>query len=230
MLALGGGCWVDWVGGWVLGRRVLWDKYQERSAVECSALRQWSRSNWACGDSAPSKSCYIWCNVSQVSNDSHPSDPQSGPNQDTPSKSCYISCNVRCLLTAAHQTHRVDPTKMNIDLDEMNVTSEQLAAPFSSLPKYAKQCKLSLRIKHVTKANLGWRTDAYPKIHCKGYDTYLCVCVWNGWTGRRKRRCFFTFCAPSVPKHFAASAWDQVATAWSHCLWLCFCEPFPWSS
>ena len=31
-------------------------------------------------------------------------------------------CMASCLVSTPHETHRVGPTKMNIDLDELNVT------------------------------------------------------------------------------------------------------------
>ena len=55
---------------------------------------------------------------------------------------------------------------------------KKLAMASSWLRTYLKQNSLKLtQLKRFTKANLNFKTLAYPEIHCKGYDTYL-VLKW----------------------------------------------------
>lgn len=46
-----------------------------------------------------------------------------------------------------------------------------------SLRAYAKQEKLPLRLKKLTKTRLRWKTRGYPELACSGYDTYV-ICKW----------------------------------------------------
>ena len=45
------------------------------------------------------------------------------------------------------------------------------------LRDFARQNKLSLTLKKLTKSNLTWESLKYPEIKCKGYDTYI-VLKW----------------------------------------------------
>ena len=41
------------------------------------------------------------------------------------------------------------------------------------LRAWSKQNRLSLAIKKLTKANLNWKSNEYPEVHCKGYDCFV---------------------------------------------------------
>ena len=41
------------------------------------------------------------------------------------------------------------------------------------LKAFAKQRKLTLVLKKLTKTNLNWKSNEYPEAHCKGFDTYV---------------------------------------------------------
>ena len=57
---------------------------------------------------------------------------------------------------------------------------DQLSAASNSLRNYAKTQGLSLHLKRLSTANLGWRSNGYPETHCKGFDSYVMV-VWLDW-------------------------------------------------
>ena len=54
-----------------------------------------------------------------------------------------------------------------------NNLDQQLASASVSMRSYAKQQRLPLRLKRLTKVNLNWKSHEYPEVHCKGYDTYV---------------------------------------------------------
>ena len=49
----------------------------------------------------------------------------------------------------------------------------QLACCSKRLLRYAKANKLPLRLRKLTKSNLGWSTGTCPELHCKAFDTYV---------------------------------------------------------
>ena len=54
-----------------------------------------------------------------------------------------------------------------------NNLDQQLASASVSMRSYAKQHRLPLRLKRLSKVNLNWRSHGYPEAHCKGYDTFV---------------------------------------------------------
>lgn len=49
----------------------------------------------------------------------------------------------------------------------------QLACCSKRLLRYAKAHRLPLRLRKLTKSNLGWSTGTCPELHCKAFDTYV---------------------------------------------------------
>ena len=54
-----------------------------------------------------------------------------------------------------------------------NNLDQHLASASVSMSSFARQFRLPLRLKRLTKANLNWKSNEYPEIHCKGYDTFV---------------------------------------------------------
>ena len=55
--------------------------------------------------------------------------------------------------------------------------ARSLARATSNLRKFAKDRKLSLVLKKLTKQNLTWTGGAFPEVKCKGFDTYV-ILAW----------------------------------------------------
>ena len=54
-----------------------------------------------------------------------------------------------------------------------NNLDQHLASAPVSMRSFARQFRLPLRLKRLNKANLNWKSNEYPEIHCKGYDTFV---------------------------------------------------------
>lgn len=54
---------------------------------------------------------------------------------------------------------------------------KSLARATVQLRRYAKDRRLSLTVKRLSKQNLTWASDAFPEMKCKGYDTYI-ILAW----------------------------------------------------
>lgn len=50
---------------------------------------------------------------------------------------------------------------------------DRLANATARLRRFCKQRNLLLTLRKLTKANLRWKTDCYPEVRCKAYDTYI---------------------------------------------------------
>lgn len=51
--------------------------------------------------------------------------------------------------------------------------SERLAMASESLKVYARQRRLPLRMKKITRTKLRWKTRTYPELTCSGFDAYV---------------------------------------------------------
>ena len=54
-----------------------------------------------------------------------------------------------------------------------NNLDQQLASASVSMRSFAKQHRLTLRLKRLSKVNLNWKSHEYPQPHCKGYDSFV---------------------------------------------------------
>ena len=50
---------------------------------------------------------------------------------------------------------------------------DRLASATARLKSFCKRQKLILSLRRFTKANLQWKSDCYPEVRCKGFDTYI---------------------------------------------------------
>ena len=93
-----------------------------------------------------------------------------------------------------------------------NSIEKSLGQASMQLRSYARQNGLMLNLKKLTKQNLGWTSDAYPEIRCKGYDTYIAL----SWLAKE-----IETNPPTSPVREIQEMLDEMCTAiWSADSWL----------
>ena len=93
-----------------------------------------------------------------------------------------------------------------------NSIEKSLGQASMQLRSCARQNGLMLNLKKLTKQNLGWTSDAYPEIRCKGYDTYIAL----SWLAKE-----IETNPPTSPVREIQDMLDEMCTAlWSADSWL----------